>query len=208
MPPTSPEGLENYQANEVPEQVAVPTIPIPAAPIQEAPILSPSPLTDETYNEIMGGNKDAFAGYIQQAMQIGRQQVMTEIRPILHNMVDTRAMFDGFFSSPDNRDLLPVVEFFKQKSMEVEAASPGVALPEVLKTTAGLVREQLGIVRQEIQETTEEGSPIVRRRVTKRKVGTAKNGGVAPGTRARRKVVVPKSGDDDVANQLDQMRGI
>lgn len=168
--------------------------------------IAPSPLTDEVMEEINNGNKDALAGYVAQAVEIARQKTLMEIGAIVGNHISVKNTFDNFFASPNNSDLLPVIDFVKSRLIKIEKDNPTLKLPELLEKTAVEVRSSMGMVNQqtEVETGTEVGSKVTRK-IIRRKVSTGKNGGTAPGTRARRQVIEKQEPSNTLDDKLNEM---
>lgn len=177
--------------------------PTPTEQIQRQTI-APSPLTDEVMEEIINGNKDALAGYVAQAVEIARQQTLMEIGTIVGNHIKVSNTFDNFFANPNNSDLLPVIDFVKSRLIKLERSNPTLALPELLEKTAVEVRSSMGMVNQQTETEAEIGSKVTRK-IIRRKVSTGKNGGTAPGTRARRQVIEKQEPSNTLDDKLNEM---
>ncbi len=194
-----------------PAAVPEPIAPVPTpAPVAQVP--ASVELTDEHFLEIIS-SKEAFqkhmAAEISSAVQMGVQQVLSQVPDVVTSVTEVQNKIQGFFGRPENKDVLPLMDYVVKNAGTIEGVEPGLSVHEVLTKSSEQVREALGLER--VKDATIEPDGTVRvpqkRKGGNPKPSAAQKFAKTTSRRAPQKPVKRRSGITDEIEEMNRLFG-
>jgi len=157
---------------------------------------APFVISDEKFEAIIGGDKASFQDVLNEAVQRGRQQVLSEVGGIASDVFTTNARISAFFGNAENADVKPLMSYVIAEGLRVDSEKPGLTIEQSLAEAANRVRQDIGMTLKSARPEPKRKSKVPAGQFPKR----------GAGRRSLAPAMAASSEESQVARDFDEFR--